>query len=149
MKFSAVCYFFFSLGHLPFLGESLHAILLTLYKNKRLLLSNICWCRVELVCECKLFFFLFFLFVMLSFQNCPYFEITCMFPRLQILLSHDDGDCVIENTFAKDQHVESWIHIQGMEDGKSGYRIYCRDQRTKCKTVKGKNNIVSKRSLYY
>ena len=34
-----------------------------------------------------------------------------MFPRMQILLSHDDGDCIIENTFTKNQHVESWIHI--------------------------------------
>lgn len=36
------------------------------------------------------------------------------------LLGQDNGDCIVENTFSEDQHVEHGVHVQSIENGDSG-----------------------------
>lgn len=42
----------------------------------------------------------------------------------RLLLCEDDGDSVIENALTEDQHVEDWVHVEGVEDSDGSYRVH-------------------------
>lgn len=44
------------------------------------------------------------------------------------LPSEDDRDCIVQNTLAKNEHVEDLVDIESVEDGQRGDGVHGRDQ---------------------
>lgn len=42
----------------------------------------------------------------------------------RLLLCEDNGDRVVEDALTKHQHIEDWVHIEGVEDGNGRYRVH-------------------------
>lgn len=42
---------------------------------------------------------------------------------LSHLLVHDDADCVVEDTLPKDDRVQFWVDLVGIEDGEDSDRV--------------------------
>ena len=51
------------------------------------------------------------------------------------LRSEYDGDCIIQYTLSKDQHVENRINLQRVEQRKCRHRVYSGDQRPESKAL--------------
>lgn len=50
-------------------------------------------------------------------------------------LGQDNGDCVVEDTLSKNQHVEHRVHVKRIENGNSGHRVDGRNQGAKRKAA--------------
>ena len=57
-------------------------------------------------------------------------------------LGEYNGDCIVENTLSKHQHVEGGVNLEGMKDGQSGHWVHSRDERAKREADGAKNMYV-------
>lgn len=68
-------------------------------------------------------------------------------PKKGYSLGEDNGDCIIENTLSKNQHVEHWVHVKGIENSNSGHWIDSRNQGAKCKAGRREKEGVIQNAL--